>query len=127
MKLNQLISTSFLVTISCTLIRTSGFELRTSESEDDNNSLTTNDSNLFLRQISPKETVLESSEHPCISKQSCLTLYKNYEKHTNNGECSLDRKSVDRNCVLSVDRKFLIIWAFDRILFGRLTEFFFRL
>jgi hypothetical protein len=27
----------------------------------------------------------------------------------------------------SVDRKFLIIWAFDRILFGRLTEFIFRL
>ncbi len=26
----------------------------------------------------------------------------------------------------SVDRKFLIIWAFDRILFGRLTEFIFR-
>ncbi len=84
MKLNQLISTSFIVTISCTLIRTSGFELRTSESEDDNNSLTNNDSNLFLRQMSPKETVLESSEHPCISKQSCLTLNKVYEKHINN-------------------------------------------
>ena len=84
MKLNQLISTSFMVTISCTLIRTSGFELRTSESEDDNNSLTNNDSNLFLRPMSPKETFLESSEHPCISKQSCLTLHKVYEKHINN-------------------------------------------
>ena len=64
-----------MVTISCTLIRTSGFELRTSESEDDR--VTKNDSN-SRHEMFPKQTELnlnnressafQSSDHPCLGK-----------------------------------------------------------